>query len=122
MGGISSKNSAESQLKKNEILKELELSKQIAANICKESMESLTKIFDEVNTIVQQNSSDGKKGIFNLSVIEQIHKNYSKALTIVDCHSEESSLFKAKILFIYQNYIKDVALYISNNLKIKWLW
>lgn len=116
MGGISSKNNAESQLKKNEILKELELSKEIAANICKESMESLTKLFDEVNTIVQQNSTDGKKGIFNLSLIEQIHKNYSKALTIVDCHSEESSLFKAKILFIYQNYIKDVALYISNNL------
>ena len=65
MGGISSKNSAESQLKKNEILNELELSKQIATNICKDSMESLTKIFDEVNSIIQQNSSDGKKGIFN---------------------------------------------------------
>lgn len=110
MGGILSKNTQENQAQKEQILKELELSKTIAESICKETSDELDKIYNNVNKIIEDNKPSKS---FNINVIKSIDEYYNKALTIIDCHSPESSLYKAKIKWIYQTYIKNLSMFIQ---------
>ena len=114
MGGILSKNTKEDQEKRNEILKELELSKTIAGTICKKSETKLNEIYENVAKIVEQNS---QSEIFNIDVINEINRNYNEALTMVDCHNPSSSLYKTKIKTIYQTYLRNLAMFITNKLR-----
>lgn len=114
MGGIFSKNSKEDQEKKNNILKELELSKTIAETICKKSETKLNTIYEDIMKIVEKNQPSE---IFNINIINEINLHYNRALTIVDCHNPNSSLYKAKIKTIYQTYLRNLAMFINNKLR-----
>lgn len=113
MGGTLSKNTQENQVQKAQILTELQLSKTIAESICKESNDELDKIYNNVNKIIEDNKPSKS---FNINVVKSIDEYYNKALTIIDCHSPESSLYKAKIKWIYQTYIKNLSMFIQSQL------
>lgn len=115
MGGILSKNTKEDQEKKNNILKELELSKTIAESICKKSETRLNEIYENIVKIVQEKNS--QTPIFNVGRIKEINQKYNEALAIVDCHNPNSSLYKAKIKTIYQTYLRDIALFTNRELR-----
>lgn len=114
MGGILSKNTNEDSVKRTEILTELELSKTIAETVCKKTETKLNEIYENVVKIVEQNS---QSEIFNIDVINEINRNYNEALTLVDCHNPSSSLYKTKIKTIYQTYLRNLAMFITNKLR-----
>lgn len=113
MGGILSKNTQENQTQKEQILNELELSKTIAESICEESNDKLNKIYENVNKLIENNKPSK---VFNISIVKNIDEYYNEALTLIDCHNPESSLYKAKIKWIYQTYIKNLSMFIQSQL------